>query len=224
MEPRRDIDFIDSALTPTSNDDSQTYFNKAKAFTQKYYSDVYHRISNTRFDDIDSEFFFREYVWVVHATGFSAKAVGGFMPRLLSAYVSPSHIAKESFSETMSRVQLVCNNKQKAEAVYKTSGLIDRLGWDTFKSTYLSSIEKIQGLPYIGKVTCYHLGRNIGLLDSVKPDLHLIRLATHFGYDSPMTMIKAMSDEPIPLGLRDLCVWYYAATFGTIHLRQEGQR
>jgi hypothetical protein len=86
-------------------------------------------------------------------------------------------------------------------------------------------------LPYIGKVTAYHLGRNIGLLESVKPDLHLERMAKHWGEKSPETLVKGIQDkhtasvgEYIPAGLVDLCLWYAASTFGTITIKKDGDR
>ncbi len=225
MEPKKQIKNIDPSFLPSTGDDHLEYFKKAYGFTTTYYKSEYETISSVSFKDLTPQKFFSEYVWVVHATGFSAKAVGGFIPKLMLAYGTHESLSQESFNVVMERVKLVCNNPQKAKAVFDTASLLSKVPWADFKRDYLSSKEKIQTLPYIGKVTCYHLGRNIGHIDMVKPDLHLVRLADRFGFSSSEDMIKSMSpDDSIPLGLRDLCVWYYASTFGTIEYKKEGQR
>ncbi|MDP2797892.1 MAG: hypothetical protein Q8N94_10340 [Methanoregula sp.] len=72
-------------------------------------------------------------------------------------------------------------------------------------------IEYLQTLPYIGKITKYHLARNIGI-DCVKPDRHLVRLAENFGFDTPNQMCveiqKTFSDER--LGTIDVVLWRYS--------------
>jgi hypothetical protein len=98
-------------------------------------------------------------------------------------------------------------------------------GWEKFKKDNLSTPKMLQELPYIGPITCYHLARNIGLLDCVKPDLHLIRLAEHWGFPDCVSMCKTMGEgSGLPLGLVDLAVWYSCSTFGTLSIRKEGQR
>ena len=62
---------------------------------------------------------------------------------------------------------------------------IDKIWSDREKlfSAYIrdpNKIEFLQTLPWIGKVTCYHLGKNLGL-DHAKPDVHMERLARHEG-------------------------------------------
>jgi len=129
----------------------------------------------------------------------------------------------------MRRVARVCNNPQKAKAVHSTARrLVFELHdehWEGWRSSNLSTLEKIGELPYIGKITRFHLGRNIGLLDSVKPDLHLVRMADHWGFKDCEAMCREMrGSDDVPLGIVDLAVWYAAATFGTIGIRQAGQR
>jgi len=228
MEPHKNLGSGIEEYRPPMNRGARAYFKKAREFAQEYYGDELKRIGSVRFDQVGPNSFFMEYIWVVHATGFSAKAVGKFMPRLTEAYGPWNVLADESWS-FFDRVQPVCNNPQKAKAIWQMATIIrdgtKARDWEAFKQDKLSTPEKLADLPYIGKVTCYHLGRNIGLLDCVKPDLHLIRLAEHFKCKNCVEMCKKMgAGTDLPLGIVDLIVWYAASTFGTLDIKKEGQR
>ena len=228
MEPHKNLGNI-SQYAPDISDGPKAYFEKAYVFTKKFYENEFNYISSTKHESVDAEFFFREYIFVVHATGFSAKAVGNFMPRLVEAYGPYQELAERSLADATGRVKVVCNNPQKIKAVHSTAlQLRDGIklhGWNKFKKDKLSTPEKLQALSYIGPVTCFHLARNIGLLDCVKPDLHLIRLANHWGFADCTSMCKKMGEgSGLPLGIVDLVIWYAASHFGTIEIRKDGDR
>lgn len=227
MEPHKELSGVEE-FRPHLSDGPELYFQKALAFTKKYYQSEMDAIASVKFNEVTPEFFFREYTWVVHATGFSAKAVGKFMPRLLEKYGSWDKMAMEPFDDMFERVILVCNNPQKAKAIHKTSRLLKSEiyshGWEEFKNKKLSTPKMLADLPYIGGITCFHLGRNIGLLECVKPDLHLVRMADHWGFKDCVEMCEKVRPEGMPLGIVDLCFWYSASTWGTIEIRKEGSR
>lgn len=228
MEPHRELDAGIEDFRPDLNAGAQAYFDKAWKFTQKFYDKELRQISSVKFSDVTPEHFFNEYVWVVHATGFSAKAVGKFMPNLMNAYGPWSTLGWTASEIVIERVRQVVNNPQKISAVHAMAGRmvagIKAQDWTIFRNEQLSTPEKLAKLPYIGKVTCFHLGRNIGLLDCVKPDLHLIRMAKHWGFKTCEEMCKAVQPKNVPLGIVDLAFWYAASTFGTIDLRKDGDR
>jgi hypothetical protein len=228
MEPHKSLDSSTEQFRPPL-DSPKLYFEKALAFAREYYSEQMDQIGSVKHESVNPEHFFCEYVWVVHATGFSAKAVGKFMPRLMEAYGPYQELANRAIDRAIDRVKVVCNNPQKIKAVHTTSQLLDKNiklhGWDEFRNTKLATPEQLQKLSYIGPVTCYHLARNIGLLNCVKPDLHLIRLADHWGFPDCTSMCKEMGkDSGLPLGIVDLVVWYAASHFGTIEIRKDGAR
>lgn len=236
MEPHRKLPDGIERYRPDLNGGPRDYYVKAMAFAREFYGDEMRQIESVRFSDVTPEHFFQEYVWVVHATGFRASVVGKFMPRLVKAYGPWDRLAKEFFGDVMERVKAVCNNPQKARAVHATARLMsDRVfsgdgasasvRWREFRDSSLSDVEKLSDLPYIGKITRFHLARNIGLLECVKPDLHLVRMADHWGFSSCEEMCRSMREgEDTPLGIVDLALWYAASTFGTIGIRQDGQR
>lgn len=229
MEPHKPLPGIENP--PDLSSGPHEYFKNALEFVRQHYPEQLKAFESIRFEDVDEDFFFREYVWVVHATGFSAKAVGKFMPRLLSAYGGWDALACKEFDEVMRRVALVCNNPQKAKAVHATTKLMwegiggpNAVGWGSWKKANLSTPELLAKLPYVGKVTCFHLARNIGLLECVKPDLHLVRMAKHWGFKDCVAMCEAVRPDGMPLGIVDLVFWYAASTFGTTSIRKDGDR
>lgn len=228
MEPHRELSTGTEAFRPTIADGAQAYFDKAWAFTQEFYGKELRQISSVKFSEVSPEHFFSEYVWVVHATGFSAKAVGKFMPRLMDAYGPWPTLGWTATEIVVERVKSVVNNPQKIKAVHAMAGRmvagIKAQDWTIFRNEQLSTPEKLSKLPYIGKITCFHLGRNIGLLDCVKPDLHLIRMADHWGFKDCIEMCKSVQPDGVPLGIVDLAFWYAASTFGTLEIRKDGGR
>lgn len=67
-------------------------------------------------------------------------------------------------------------------------------------------LEFCGSLPWIGKITKYHLAKNFGI-DVAKPDVHLQRLADHYG-TTPQLLCEKLADET---GLRvntvDVVLW-----------------
>lgn len=244
MEPRKELS--DEEIgdgRPSIGDGAVAYFRAALAFARRHYAAEMDHIAGTVFERLAPAKFFTEYVWVVHATGFNAKVVGKMMPKLEVAYGQWSSLGAETPEAAVERVRKVCNNPPKIRAVHAMASLMraHMLGdgphdimneaWEDYRDRKLSSPEKLQELPYIGKVTCYHLARNIGLLECVKPDLHLVRLARHWGFPDCVAMCRAMQEahraekgEYLPLGIVDLVVWYACSTFGTLETRAEGDR
>src|SRR4051794_22197337 len=96
MEPHRQ-QLGTEEFNPNLNDGPRGYFKEALRFTRHYYQDQIDSISNTVFNDVSAEFFFREAIWVIHATGFSAKAVSRFIDRLFDAYGPWNILCEEEF-------------------------------------------------------------------------------------------------------------------------------
>ena len=152
----------------------------------------------------------------------------------MEAYGHWSTLGCAEFDAAYEVVAKVCRNEKKARAVHSTAKrMMDSLmeveessyeWWPKFRQDHLSSPELLQDLPFIGPVTRYHLARNIGLLECVKPDLHLVRMADHWGYPDCISMCEDVRPDGMPLGIVDLIFWYAASTFGTIEIRREDGR
>lgn len=217
---------IDKSNPPSLDDNHLTYFGKAMAFAQNNYQEEIDRISKTSFDNLDCRTFFREYVWCVYTSGFNAKVVSKFYDHVMVAYSGLQAFACNDTSVTPNTALITvealkyCNNKRKVLSIIKMAEMLragcEEYGWNDYKELFLSSPEKLAKLPFVGKITCFHLARNIGLLNHVKPDLHLVRLADNWGFPSPDALCKDIAKHyMLPLGIIDLILWYSASTFGT---------
>lgn len=56
-----------------------------------------------------------------------------------------------------------------------------------------NKIEYLQTIPFIGKITCWHLAKNYGE-DVVKPDRHLVRIANYYK-TTPDDLCEKLSKE-----------------------------
>jgi hypothetical protein len=212
---------------------SYGYFKGALAFARANYQEAIDRISNTKFDEISPTSFFDEYVWAVYVSGFRASTISKIWDRLMGNYrwlcISSQRPNQPSdLFDIKQKAMAIFANERKVDAVIKGAGIIwngvKEMGWQAWKEQNLSTPEKLQTLPFIGKITCYHLARNIGLLQYVKPDVHLERMAKHWQYESPQKMCEHLGElHGLQPGIVDLVLWYAASTFGTRNNKETRQ-
>ena len=146
-----------------------------------------------------------QYIWVVLNSGLkeqvARKIFNRFYEQLNKDFIteSPLDIIKHE-------------GKRKAILDFALYGIEKR--FEELKSAE-NKIEYLKTLPWIGDITKYHLARNIGI-DCVKPDRHLQRLSSYYGFESPYKMCIYIRDEvdkiypslePTKLGLIDLVLW-----------------
>ena len=225
MELHKELSFDKNKYKISLSDNYLEYFAKAKEFVLDNYSEDYNRIANTKFEEITPEFFFSEYCWVVYTSGFNAKIVSKLFPALQEIYAPLVGVFKTfrsdvNTNEIETKALGIINNKRKVKSIISVavnSGKeINQLGWLKYKETKLNSPDKLQKLPFIGPITCYHLARNIGLLDFMKPDIHMERVAKHWNFDNSLEMCRDIQNTyDLPLGLIDLIMWYSLSTFGS---------
>ncbi len=145
-------------------------------------------------DEIDKNYFYREYSWVVINSGMN------------------NQIAKKVYDNFW-------KNKQKPNfnAIghphknYSLKKVYHRLNF-YFKHFNSSNnkLKFLESLPHIGKITKYHLARNLGL-NYAKPDRHLVRIVNLFEYDNVQVFCKDVSDlSGDKIGVVDLVFWRFA--------------
>jgi hypothetical protein len=195
--------------------------------------DSWESIARMSTDIITEEFFFRNYLWCVYVSGFSAKAVTANFDRLMSAHnlvdshgrFVPSEKAQPPCKE---KVFGVWKNHAKFNAIFETRSRV-REGWPPFRKKFLDSRSPvdIQQIPFMGPALSRHLARNLGGVQIVKPDVHMVRLTKKFlpsnaewwetGLDETERLCLAASNsfqrmKDWPLGKVDLLLWYASAT------------
>lgn len=83
------------------------------------------------------------------------------------------------------RDRLPIRNKRKADGFLAGCRMIAERGFDAFKRRLEDrGVDLLEELPGVGPVTKHHLAKNIGLRDTAKPDVWLVRCAEACGTTS----------------------------------------
>lgn len=148
--------------------------------------------------------FFRQYVYVVLNSGMKNAVAEKIYYR---------------FMENSCDLQII-GHPGKREAI--KDALENYKQWFTALRANKDKLAYLESLPFIGKITKYHLARNLGL-DYVKPDRHLVKIAANFGYiprlartdifeKAVQRMCKELAAEfGLRVGTVDVILWRYMA-------------
>ncbi len=180
-----------------TNQDPLNYYDKARSYVlaTQYRREVEWCETRPPLETLDGYDFFCEYVWVVLSAGMQSQVAEKIFHRYL---------------ENIGNPEKAINHLKKRDAV--ESAILNYPIWlKTVKSlkTDAERVEYLDTLPFIGKITKFHLARNIGI-ECVKPDIWLVRVAKHFGYPTPLDLceyIKKSIGEN--LGVIDVVIWRY---------------
>jgi len=150
-----------------------------------------------RIENITKLDFFSQYTWVVINSGMN------------------NNIAKKIFNRFWNNGNFDFNaikHPHKNKSVIKVFNRLERHLQNLKRSK--NRLKYIESLPHIGKITKYHLARNLGL-DYAKPDRHLVRISLLFKYNNVQKFCKIISDlSGDKIGLVDLILWRFATLFG----------
>ncbi|MFX0201002.1 MAG: hypothetical protein ACFFCW_33195 [Candidatus Hodarchaeota archaeon] len=166
-----------------------------------------------RFSQITERDFLREAAWVVLSSGMREAVILVKFPAISSAFYSWRNAKKivENPEKCQVKAFKVFRHQKKIDAIISIAARIFDQGFKTFKG-YIEreGVSFIQSLPFMGPATSYHLAKNIGL-DVVKPDRHLVRVATAGGYDNPMLLCKEISEVVGDrISVVDIVIWRFA--------------
>ena len=179
-------------------DESFRFYHDAKYFVMdtEFRKEVEH-VQQLDFNKTTANDFMSQFCFVVLNTGMKNQVAQKMFDKLVDSGWNPETI----------------NHEGKRNAVIKAINnytvWFDELKAIKTTTTMRSRIEFLQTLPFIGKITKYHLARNIGL-DCAKPDRHLVLLAKKFEYDTPRGMCEMIAqrfDEKV--GVIDVILWRY---------------
>jgi thermostable 8-oxoguanine DNA glycosylase len=205
-----------------------------QAHCQAEFDSAWQSVQDRRLRPVTEEEFFKEYVFCVYVSGFSAKVVANKLDAILRAYGLYTE-ANEFVSPMMSThipmfdaVRQVWANRTKFDAILRTMLLCrEANSWEQFHHKYLAhkSPEQVGTLPFMGPALRHHLARNIGNTSCAKPDLHLTRLVEkHEIVDLSGLGLTAVQNlchlikrqckplEFYPLGKVDMLLFFAAAT------------
>ncbi|MCK5611316.1 hypothetical protein KAR91_56120 [Candidatus Pacearchaeota archaeon] len=148
--------------------DPHKYFGlKESIISQGYERDITWAENVQKCDD--SAEFCQQYIFVLCNSGMKAQIAAVIFQRIMQAIVDQVDISE------------VFGHKGKVGAM---KAMIK--GHKTIFQEYLKSEDKLtfcESLPWIGKITKYHLAKNLGE-DYIKPDRHLVRIAELYSTDA----------------------------------------
>lgn len=155
---------------------AETYFNlKQNIIDAGFLRDI-EWSENIKICDSAVDFCF-EAIFVICNSGMKAQIATGIYKNIIQA------IAQENDIST------VFGHKGKVLAIKDIIKNRDQYFSEYRKSE--NKLDYLETLPFIGKITKYHLAKNLGI-DCVKPDRHLVRIAKNYGMN-PFEMCKKLS-------------------------------
>jgi len=159
--------------------------------------------------------FFREYVWVIFTSGFKARYVKKHWDEIreMTFDFDPHRTKKKTFEEL--REQSPNKNTNKLNALLRGSAIVTEKWWKKIQSDPIQEkvMFELRKLPFIGKVTIFHIMRNIGF-DFFKPDTHIENLAEILGIeDKEMFKIIHQNRDFKYFGVIDYILWQACELF-----------
>jgi hypothetical protein len=169
--------------------------------------------NDIRFSDVTEHDFLRETAWVTLSSGMREAVVRSRFPAISAAFYSwrsAAQIVRNS-EQCKECALAVFHHRPKINAIISVAQCVVTAGFERFKKHIeQGGVDFIRRLPFMGPATSYHLAKNIGL-DVVKPDRHLLRVATAAGYESPRRLCEHIAESVGDrLSVVDLVIWRFA--------------
>lgn len=191
----------------TVSDDS-LYFGYHVAWRQVYehYSDEVFWAERLQDVKPDLHYVMREAAWVIVGSGFRHKVARQIWPDLIVAFrgFDPARIDDSCLAPALR----ILNHEAKMLAIIAIARILRDEGIEPILAD-AHDPPRLTRLPFIGKVTCYHFAKLLGV-DVVKPDVHLERAAKAAGYDTPLalcTKLRELTSDR--LTVVDSVLWRY---------------
>lgn len=142
-------------------------------------------------EELNKEYFFREYVWVVLNSGML------------------NQVAEKIFTRFWTNLDFnTIKHPHKHNSIKEVFTNLDTYFEDFKKSN--NKLDFLESLPHIGKITKYHLARNLGL-GYAKPDRHLVKIASVFLFDNVQAFCNKIAEKTgEKVGVVDIVLWRFA--------------
>lgn len=171
------------------------------------------------FEVVDKKRFLTEYAWVVLNCGMKNKVVESKWAGIRKAFLDfdAQKIVKNG-KDVLVNALSIFGNVKKINAIFHVAMQLHFGNFSAVKQNIKRDpLGFLETLPFIGNVTKYHLARNLGF-DYVKPDRHLVRLATKFGM-TPFELCQTIHEKTgRRLGTIDVILWRFCEQKGQVLL------
>ncbi len=152
---------------------------------------------------LNSSEFASEVIYVILASGFSQKTAKKKYFEIMN-YINNLNDKKIELSDLLT----IFNNKNKMSAIMNIWKNKDMLTRDYYQlNDDKNRMKFLLKLPFIGPITQNHIARNLGI-NTVKPDIWIVRLSNSCGYTSYHDMFDELSKlTEYPIGYLDVILW-----------------
>jgi hypothetical protein len=162
---------------------------------------------------LDESMFLEEAAWVILSSGMKESLVRRRFGEVSAAFHhwKSADVISRTEDVCRSRALLAFNHSGKIDAICAVARRVTEHGFsDVADSIRIGGVEYLRSFPFIGKITSFHLAKNIGL-NVAKPDRHLCRIASTVGFDRVQDMCEAiayLSGDSV--SVVDVVLWRFA--------------
>ena len=192
---------------------NEAYFRaKAKVLSAGYADEVSWQLSRQT-KAIDETDLLRESAWVILSSGFRESIVKKIFTYISLCFYDWESAGVITQNRDMCRATALSaiNHVGKIDGIIRVAEIIDKTGFNVLKQRIITDpICELMRFPYVGKITAYHLAKNLGF-QVAKADRHLMRLSSIAGFSDVQefcSTISEMTDDPI--NVVDIVLWRYA--------------
>lgn len=177
-------------------------------------------------EDVTPKVLYSEMSFAILASGFRVATIQKRWPEFtkifldwepLKVWESMVLVGGEREAKAMrDRALKLLNNERKIFSIFRNARILSTLvtdeddeKWPEFRDSIYENVDVLKNFVYIGDTLKYHVARNIGV-DTIKPDVHMMRIAKHYGYDV-FEMAKMLSKQfAMPKHTVDTILWRYS--------------
>jgi len=179
----------------------RSFFASASEYVSECgYQDERKWYSNLRFETVTERQLLCESAWVILCSGFRENTVRrcfGYISWCFLDWISSTEIVG-SADRCIGLATLRFRHEGKLRAIVSVAQKVSEVGLENIKTRVSQNpIDTLQEFPYVGRVTAFHLAKNLGL-PFAKPDRHMEALRKKtFGDAAPVFKdgrFKGLSD------------------------------
>ena len=129
--------------------------------------------------ELDAKEFLSRYCGTVFGSGFKYAVVEKHFDGIRAVF-KDFDLEAVARMKPVKREQLPIEREDKANGILKGAKMVHKEGWVEFKKRLKrEGMDMLKELPWIGDTNKKELANYIGLADTVKPDVHLMRCAEY---------------------------------------------
>lgn len=137
--------------------------------------------------EISESEFLEELAWVILSAGMAESVVRRKFPQISQSFCNwkSAHQISENATECVANALSYFRHEGKIKAIAAAAAMLAMPGsFERLRERILlDPINELQSFSYIGRITAFHLAKNVGV-KVAKPDRHLVRLAHSNGFES----------------------------------------